>query len=176
MTDMSLRPSSTNPGRTYKWYTGNATYTFGAGLHYTSFSAKLQGDAGKSLSIQSITDCAGSNPLDTKVVATIQASITNKGKVTSDYVAALYSSSTNGPAPHPKRELISYQRVRSIAPGKTVTATLPITIGTLSRIETSGYMSLYPGTYTLTLDNPDQSLAQTTLKLTGSKATIETWA
>ncbi|KAI0778756.1 glycoside hydrolase family 3 protein [Trametes elegans] len=37
MTDMTLRPSATNPGRTYKWYTGTPVYEFGFGLHYTTF-------------------------------------------------------------------------------------------------------------------------------------------
>jgi beta-D-xylosidase 4 len=176
MTDMSLRPSATSPGRTYKWYTGNATYPFGAGLHYTTFRTALSG-GGAAVSIQDLVNCAGTSPLDRKTLATITAHVTNTGKVASDYVAALYASSTNGPAPHPKRELVAYQRVRSVAPGKTATATLVVTVGALSRIESNGHMSLFPGTYTLTLDNAGEpGHAQTTIKLTGSKATIETWS
>ena len=38
MTDMTLRPSATNPGRTYKWYTGTPVFEFGFGLSYASFS------------------------------------------------------------------------------------------------------------------------------------------
>ena len=38
MTDMALRPSSSSPGRTYKWYTGTPVFEFGFGLSYTNFS------------------------------------------------------------------------------------------------------------------------------------------
>lgn len=36
MTDMDLRPSADNPGRTYRWY-DNAVIPFGFGRHYTTF-------------------------------------------------------------------------------------------------------------------------------------------
>ncbi len=38
MFDMSMRPSTTNPDRTYKFYTGQPVYEFGYGLSYTTFS------------------------------------------------------------------------------------------------------------------------------------------
>ena len=38
MTDMKLRQSATNPGRTCEWYTGSPVFEFGFGLHYTTFS------------------------------------------------------------------------------------------------------------------------------------------
>ena len=37
MTDQSMRSSSTNPGRTYKFYTGKPVFAFGTGLSYTTF-------------------------------------------------------------------------------------------------------------------------------------------
>ena len=36
--DMQMRPSTTNPGRTYKFYTGKPVYEFGSGLSYTTFA------------------------------------------------------------------------------------------------------------------------------------------
>jgi beta-D-xylosidase 4 len=38
MLDMQMRPSSTNPGGTYKFYTGQPVYEFGYGLSYTTFN------------------------------------------------------------------------------------------------------------------------------------------
>jgi hypothetical protein len=35
---MTLRPTSSILGRTYKWYTGEAVVPFGYGQHYTNFS------------------------------------------------------------------------------------------------------------------------------------------
>ena len=32
-----MRPSATSPGRTYKFYTGQAIYQFGDGMSYTTF-------------------------------------------------------------------------------------------------------------------------------------------
>ena len=37
MFDMSMRPSSTNPGRTYKFYTGQPVFEFGFGFHIQHF-------------------------------------------------------------------------------------------------------------------------------------------
>ena len=57
MTDMSMRPSSTNPGRTYKFYTGQAVYEFGYGLSYTNFSYTWYNDSRSvSYSIQSLVE------------------------------------------------------------------------------------------------------------------------
>lgn len=39
MTDMSLQAGQ---GRTYKWFTGEPTFPFGAGMSYTKFSIDLQ--------------------------------------------------------------------------------------------------------------------------------------
>jgi beta-D-xylosidase 4 len=38
ITDMSLRPGTGNPGRTYKWYNQTPVVEFGTGLHYTNFT------------------------------------------------------------------------------------------------------------------------------------------
>jgi hypothetical protein len=38
MTDMNMRPSSTNPVRKYKFYTGQSIFEFRFGLSYTTFS------------------------------------------------------------------------------------------------------------------------------------------
>jgi hypothetical protein len=38
MPDMQMRPSPTNPGRTYKLYTGQAVSEFGNGVSYTKFA------------------------------------------------------------------------------------------------------------------------------------------
>jgi hypothetical protein len=44
MFDMQMRPSPTNPGRTYKFYTGQAVYGFGTGLFYTTFTYSWSDD------------------------------------------------------------------------------------------------------------------------------------
>jgi hypothetical protein len=55
MFDMQMRPSSTNPGRTYKFYTGQAVFEFGYGLSYTTFSYAWGNDTTNSVfSIESL--------------------------------------------------------------------------------------------------------------------------
>lgn len=64
MFDMSLRPSSSNPGRTYKFY-DKAVFEFGHGLHYTTFTFGFKhnhGDVLLSSSAVSFALCHASAP------------------------------------------------------------------------------------------------------------------
>jgi beta-D-xylosidase 4 len=45
MLDMQIRLPSINPGRTYKFYTGQAVYEFGHGLSYTTFNYTWYNDS-----------------------------------------------------------------------------------------------------------------------------------
>lgn len=177
MTDMALRPSASNPGRTYKWYTGMPVFEFGFGLHYTTFAFAWSGAAPVastySIVLLVARGRATSGPLDLAPFDTEQVVVRNTGKVTSDYVALLFVSGSYGPAPHPKTSLVSYTRLHSIAPGQSQTAQLPITLGSLARADETGAMWLYPGTYTLTLDTTGG--ISRTFMLTGEAAQIATW-
>ncbi|OBZ79020.1 putative exo-1,4-beta-xylosidase xlnD [Grifola frondosa] len=175
MTDMTLRPSATNPGRTYKWYTGTPVFEFGFGLHYTTFGFEWAAAPASTYSIQTLmgdarktagfTDLA---PLDTFAVR-----VSNTGKVTSDYVALLFVSGTFGPAPHPNKQLVSYTRVHGLAAGEHTTATLPVTLGSIARADEAGNMWVYPGSYKLALDAT--GLLTHEFTLTGTAAQITTW-
>ena len=59
------------------------------------------------------------------------------------------------------------------APGQTAKAELPWTLGSLARHDEKGNTVLYPGTYTLTFDEP--ALAKMTLTLTGTEAILDKW-
>ncbi|OSD03373.1 glycoside hydrolase family 3 protein [Trametes coccinea BRFM310] len=189
MTDMTLRPSATNPGRTYKWYTGTPVYDFGFGLHFTTFdfswaSAGAASDATNSTDLRgpsstySISDLVSRGKksaafLDLATLDTFSVRVTNTGKVTSDYVALLFVSGSFGPSPHPNKQLVSYTRVHGLAPKKSTTVQLPVTLGAIARADESGAKWIYPGTYTIALDT-DGALKHT-FTLTGSAAKIATW-
>lgn len=174
MTDMTLRPSATNPGRTYKWYTGTPVFDFGFGLHYTTFSHSLSGRSHRTFNIQSlVTKARSAAHADLGTLDTFSVNIKNTGKVTSDYVALLFVSSKNGPAPHPNKELVAYTRLHNISPGRSATANLEVTLGAISRADENGDKWLFPGTYTLTVDTP--AVLKTTFTLTGKAVKIADW-
>ena len=153
MTDMSLRPSATNPGRTYKWFTGTPVFEFGHGLHFTTFKSSWKKAPATEFSIEKLVHGA-KNPLDLAPFTTFQVDVQNTGKLQSDYVALLFANGTGGPAPHPNKELVSYTRLQGIKPGQTTTANLPVTLGSIARTDSKGNLWLFSGTYTVTLDTP----------------------
>ncbi|KAJ7134379.1 beta-xylosidase [Mycena epipterygia] len=174
MTDMSLRPSSTNPGRTYKWFTGTPTYEFGQGLSFTTFSLSFSGVPTTTYNIQSLVAGGRSSAhLDLAPFDTFSVSVHNTGKVASDFVSLLFVNTTAGPAPFPNKQLVSYTRTKGIGAGQRVTASLPVTLGSIARIDDDGNAWLYPGEYSLIVDVP--TAITHTFRLVGNAAQITHW-
>jgi len=175
MTDMSLRPSDTNPGRTYKWYTGTPTYEFGTGLSYTTFNLALSGTPRASYDIQTLVAAghAAGGPLDLALFDTFEVAVSNTGRVASDYVVLGFVKTTAGPAPFPNKELVSYTRVKGVGARQSATASLKVTLGAIARVGDDGSASLYPGDYTLLLDVPTGVTHN--FRLTGTQAQITQW-
>jgi beta-D-xylosidase 4 len=190
MTNMSLRPGPNNPGRTYKWY-DQAVLPFGYGLHYTSFKAsfsngamsnphwggKGSGSAGVrehgSYNIQSLLKgCTAKHP-DLCAFPSVDVSVHNTGKTTSDFSAIVFSKTTSGPKPYPLKSTATYGRMYSIKPGQTTSASLNMTLGVIARRDEQGNQILYPGQYELLLDVPTQATLSFTL--TGKAAVLDLW-
>ncbi|KAF1359219.1 beta-xylosidase [Lizonia empirigonia] len=155
MTDMALRPGKNNPGRTYKWYSSTPVFEFGFGMHYTNFLAKI------------------ASPLNQLRYCGPHIEITNTGTTASDYVTLGYIAGNHGPSPQPKKSLVSYQRLFNIAGGATDTATLNLTLASLLRVDEMGNKVLYPGDYSLFVDNGLLAVANFTL--TGDQEVLENW-
>lgn len=177
MTDMAMRPSSSNPGRTYKWYNGTAVYEFGYGLHYTNFSANITSGLQKSYAIADLMEpCQNSTSifaLQSCTFTTVSVSVHNDGDTVSDYVALGYLTGTFGPAPHPKKSLVSYQRLFNIAGGASDTSKLNLTLASLARVDKMGNKMLYPGDYSLVIDN--DPLASFNFTLIGEQMMLDQW-
>jgi beta-D-xylosidase 4 len=172
MTDMNLRPSGSNPGRTYRWFP-SPVQAFGTGLHYVPFKAEFGSSNSSSLSIQDlVSSCKNPSP-DTCSIPSLSVSVTNGGNMTSDYVALAFIKGQNGPKPYPLKTLISYARLRDIASGQKKQAQLPLTLGNLARHDEAGNTVVYPGDYEIVLDEPVQSTIK--LTLTGTAATLDNW-
>lgn len=176
MTDMALRPSSSSPGRTYKWYTGTPVFDFGFGLHYTSFKLSWAASPPSRFDISSLVagaKHAGVAFTDLAPLFTFHVAVKNSGKVTSDYVALLFAHTTAGPSPAPQQELVAYTRVKGITPGRTATAALSVTLGSIARVDESGVRSLYPGKYSVWVDTTREIMH--TFELTGKTTQILGW-
>ena len=173
MTDMTLRPSSTNPGRTYKWFTGAPVFEFGHGLHFTKFALSWQHQPSSVYQIQrGLTNQIGKSNVDLNVFDTFNVVVKNAGKVTSDYVALLFLSGNGGPAPQPKKQLVSYTRLHDVRAGSQSVASLPVTLGSIARADVNGNLWLYPGKYELTVDMGAEVSLTHSFELEGSATQI----
>lgn len=177
MTDMALRPNAGTsfPGRTYRWYDGDATFRFGYGLHYTTFDAEISlSGSESSFDIGNLTSNCTEEYLDLCSFASVSTSVTNTGNVTSDYSALLFLNGEFGPAPHPLKTLVSYERAHNISASDSAQLTLNLTLGSLSRVDENGNRVLYPGSYSLLLD-VEPGLATLNFTLTGEAKTLDEW-
>jgi len=180
MLDMGMRPSKTNPGRTYMWYSGTPTYPYGFGLHYTNFSASVSLDTKTSSNTfdigKLIAACDSYSPklnwLDLCPFASLKVDVTNDGKTTSDYSALAFVSGEYGPLPRPHKKLVSYARLHDVAPGKAKSAELKLTLNSLSRVDEQGRRILYPGKYKIAIDTTPE-LAEVEFVLEGDEVVLD---
>ncbi|KAK6833795.1 hypothetical protein PG987_008489 [Apiospora arundinis] len=175
MTDMNLRPNATsgNPGRTYMWY-NESVVDFGFGLHYTNFTTSFANNSDtSSWDIQSLTRGCSETYKDLCAFRSVAVSVQNEGSVKSDFVTLGFVAGEHGPAPHPIKQLVAYERLFAVEAGATATAHLNLTLGSLARHDDMGHLVLYPGDYSLLVDVPTQATWNFTL--TGKEATLEEW-
>ncbi|KAI1103547.1 glycoside hydrolase family 3 protein [Jackrogersella minutella] len=176
-TIMGLRPdpATGNPGQTYKWYTGKPVIPFGYGLHYTSFNVSVE--PFETFDIASVVKGCGDlghEYLDQCPLGTLNIQVENTGKTKSDYVALAFVSGSYGPAPHPNKSLIGYQRIHDIEPGHGQTAKVQVKLAQLARFDNDGNRILYPGTYRVAIDTEPEKVSFE-FTLTGEPAILETW-
>lgn len=172
MLDMNLRPNAKVPGRTYRWFS-SPVQPFGFGLHYTTFKPKFASAGNLTINIQdTLSHCKNQYP-DTCEVPALDIKVTNTGNRTSDFVALAFIKGEVGPQPYPLKTLISYTRLRNVSASETKAVKLPMTLGNIARVDESGNTVIYPGKYTLLLDEPTQSEA--TLEVTGEQTVLDYW-
>jgi beta-D-xylosidase 4 len=170
MTDMALRPGKNNPGRTYRWYNGTAIFEFGSGLHYTNFSADISSGIQQSYAISRLVSSCNQTYKDQCPFTSVRVNVNNVGNMTSDYVTLGYIAGAHGPAPQPRKTLVAYQRLFNVAVGSSGVATLNLTLASLARVDDVGNKVLYPGDYSLLIDN--KPLATMNFTLTGDPAGV----
>jgi beta-D-xylosidase 4 len=148
MFDMSMRPSSTNPGRTYKFYTGQASFEFGFGLSYTTFSyAWYNGSTSVSYSIQSLMQ-NNSDKLNF-LLQFFRVNVTNTGTMDGDDVVLAYVTPpqvlNRGQSP-PIKRLFGFQRI-NLKVNETKQVIFPFNNEALFTVALDGSTWLHPGQY-----------------------------
>lgn len=179
LTDMALRPDpeTGRPGRTYRWY-NNATFAFGYGLHYTTFSTALTGPKTSRFSIADlVAQCDSSKHLDLCPFRPeepgLSVRVTNTGNAESDFVLLAFIAGEFGELPYPFKTLVDYTRVQDIRGGKSADVELSLTLGGLARHDAKGNQILYPGKYRLLLEEPSEVVWE--FELVGEEAVLDLW-
>jgi beta-D-xylosidase 4 len=148
MFDMRMRPSATNPGRTYKFYTGQAAYEFAAGLSYTTFNYSWSNDTAiSSYSIRSLMkDNYDKQPV---LVCSFRVNVTNVGPIAGDDVVLGFVSppqQTQNDETPPIKQLFGFQRVH-LNVNETTQVFFPFNTDALLTVAHDGSKWLHPGHY-----------------------------
>ena len=148
MFDMQMRPSPTNPGRTYKFYTGQAVYEFGTGLSYTTFSYSWYNESSQSVfNVQSLMK----DNFDEKklLLHYFRVNVTNTGPVFGDDVVLAFvtppQKSIHDQTP-PIKKLVGFERVH-LDVNETAQVFFPLNVDSLLTVTHDGAKWLEPGTY-----------------------------
>jgi hypothetical protein len=148
MFDMQMRPSPTNPGRTYKFYTGQPAYEFGSGLSYTTFNYSWNNDITfSSFSIRTLMK----NNQDKQHVSlrAFRVNVTNTGSMPGDDVVLGFISTQNqtiNSDTPPIKQLFGFQKVH-LNVNETVQVFFPLNIDALLTVARDGSKWLHPGHY-----------------------------
>lgn len=140
--DMVDHSMSTPPGRTYRYFTGQAAYPFGYGLSLTTFE----------------TSCFPSNLKESDDEnMRFNCLVWNVGNVLGDEVIQVYHSAgadirSSANHPVPLKSLVDFQRVR-IEPGDVKIIKFEFDTSVLKLVNEHGDKVLYPGTHKLLFTN-----------------------
>jgi beta-D-xylosidase 4 len=149
MFDMQMRPSPTNPGRTYKFYTGQAVYEFGYGLSYTTFSYSWSNNSLiSSHSIRGLTKHASDDKRHV-LAQSFWVNVTNTGSMAGDDVVLAFITPPKGlvgdPSP-PIKQLFGFERVH-LNVNATAQIYFPLHVSALATVRSDGSKWLEPGLY-----------------------------
>ena len=174
-------PRGTNPGRTYRFYTGQAVVPFGYGLSYTSFSYRLGASpATMDLAplrrlLRATTQRTGASHFPRLADSAqddlaYEVNVTNTGTMDADEVVLGFLTPPNaGKDGAPLKQLFGFERVH-VPAGATVTAWLYPSWTDFTAVNLDGSRELQEGRYTLTFGvaAPEMGYAQHVLLATDS--------
>lgn len=155
MFDMRMRPSNVSPGRSYKFYTGQPVFEFGAGLSYTTFSYAWYNDSTLvSYSIDSLMINHKYNSQDT-LLELFRVNVTNTGSMNGDDIVLAYivppQVHLHGQTP-PIKQLFGFERIH-LNVGETKQVFVPLNMKSILSVAQDGSKWFYPGQYSILIGN-----------------------
>lgn len=145
MFDMQMRPSPTNPGRTYKFYTGQAVYEFGSGLSYTTFNYTSSNETIRSYSIDDLT-----KQNERSIIDSFRINVTNTGDMDGDDVVLAFVAlpSIGDDEVTPFKQLFGFKRIH-LAKNETQQVIFSFSIENALIVKHDGTKWFYPGLYSI---------------------------
>jgi beta-D-xylosidase 4 len=152
MFDMQMRPSEKNPGRTYKFYMGQAVYEFGTGLSYTTFFYSWGNDS--SISSYSIRTLLKNTYDERRVlVHRLRVNVTNTGSMAGDDVVLAFvtppTTSLKDQTP-PIKQLFGFERIH-LNVNETAQVFFPLHASAILTIARDGSKWFQPGLYQIVI-------------------------
>eukprot|EP00760_Papus_ankaliazontas_P014535 PhM_4_TR16096/c0_g1_i1/m.90063/K15920/XYL4; beta-D-xylosidase 4 len=163
MFDMGMRPNATNgnPGRSYRFYTGEPVYPFGFGLGYGDFvvsraspsavvvrNATLPSSSPSSLFVSKKRDKPVATVSYTVAVRNLSAPLQS-----TDFTALCFISGPNaGKGGRPLRTLIGFERLSSIASGESRSVSFDVKPIDVTVVGADGTRSVEPGVWTVEVE------------------------
>lgn len=152
MSDMSMKPSGTAPGRTYKYYSGKPSIPFGYGLSYSTFKLENSTDLEELARHGSTWETSNAD----HVQGNYSVTITNTGQVTADEVVFAFFHPPQGHSVI--RQVFGFERVH-LAPGASAVVAFPAAPSMFKTVTSGGDVVVAPGTYKVEFSNGvDQSI------------------
>jgi len=148
-------PRGTNPGRTYRFYTGSAVLPFGFGLSYTTWKYDIVDSPQHPVSLQPVSELLGASRdgmfLNSReggrALAAYAVNVTNTGGVDSDDVVLGFLTPPGaGVDGVPLKVLFGFERVH-VRAGQTETVWLYPSVADFTQADRSGQRHLAPGSY-----------------------------
>eukprot|EP00998_Keelungia_sp_KM082_P008334 NODE_4520_length_776_cov_39.808937_g4497_i0.p1 GENE.NODE_4520_length_776_cov_39.808937_g4497_i0~~NODE_4520_length_776_cov_39.808937_g4497_i0.p1 ORF type:complete len:231 (+),score=83.00 NODE_4520_length_776_cov_39.808937_g4497_i0:98-694(+) len=160
LTDFNMRPGTDNPGRTYKYYTGEPLFKFGEGMSYTTFKVTWIDNAGATRTIDRSTR-----------MTPYAANVTNTGKVAGAETVMLFVTPSDPDAP--LKQLVDFNKVY-LQPGESQTVYFTLSAKDFTHVNKFGDKVLTKGDCVVRLENghDEPLLAVATVKET---QVVEAW-